>query len=282
MRLLRKREDCITEVIVADTHFGSAFGLMPPDFRNSMGAVAGLNVGQKYLWECWQHALDVLPRKFDVLVLNGDLTHGQNPKELARDVTEPDPEWQQRAAYQGLLPLVERAGAVYGTMGSEYHVGVAGQWEEQLLCRLGAVPDAWGHHARDWLGLDLEGVRQDVAHSQSVFTRYRASGGEREIQFEALVSDVKGGRSHAIVRSHVHTYFEVFIEDALFLSTPAFQLSTRWARTRKMRQRFVQKYVGIVVLRLYPGRVGKRMKVVKADEPIWFDHPKWPRDKYER
>jgi len=282
MPFVRRREECITEVIVADTHFGSAYGLMPPNFQKSTGDLATLNQGQEYLWECWQHATKVLPRKFDLLVLNGDLTHGQNPKEKARDLTEADPEWQQRAAYEALAPLAERANKVYGTVGSEYHAGEAGAWEEQLCQRLGAVPDDWGHHARDWLGLNLEGVMQDIAHSQSVMTRYRSTAGERDIQFEALIADMKeGGKSHLMIRSHIHTHFELFIEETLYLSTLAFQLQTRYARRHKMRQRYIQKHIGIALVRLYPNRVGKDPRVAEV-QLMRYNHPKWKRDRYEK
>jgi len=272
----------LTEVIVSDTHVGSAYGVFPQGFRKSTGEIVRLNKGQRYLGKCWQHVLGVLPPTFDILVLNGDLTDGQNPRQMARDLTEADPEWQGRAAYELLAPLAERAGVVYATMGTTYHTGEAGTFEEQLAERLGAVPDEWGHCARDWLGLSVEGIKQDIAHAQSSMLRYKSTAAEREIQFEALAAVMKeGGTSHIIIRSHVHTYFNLFIEGTLYVSTFSFQLDSRYARLLKVKNRYLQRHIGVTVLELYPERVGKELHVAEI-KPIYFKHPKWRREKYER
>lgn len=271
----------ITGVVLSDPHVGSAYGLFPGGFRLSNGSEAGLNLGQVYLLNCWEDFLERIPPTFDLLLLNGDLINGQNVKETGADLTEIDPEWQQRAAYQLLEPLATRAREVYATRGSNYHAGECGRWEEQLAERLGAVPDSWGHHAWDWLLLDVQGVHLDVAHHQSVVSRFVSMPLEREEQFATMVAPWKQGGSHLIIRSHVHRYSEVHVELQQSLSTAAWQLQTRFARMRTMPNRMFSRYIGGLWMELYPERVDTS-DYAAAIHPVLYRHPDLARAQYVR
>jgi len=54
-----------TVLLLADTHVGSKTAVLHPDTPG----YAFHNVGQEYLWECWQHMVNGLPKSIDYLVL---------------------------------------------------------------------------------------------------------------------------------------------------------------------------------------------------------------------
>jgi len=272
----------LTAVVISDLHVGSAFAPMPKGFRLSTGARVRPNKGQLYLNRCWKNFTATIPDTFDLLILNGDLIHGQNHKEMAADLSEVDPEWQQRAALEFLHPLSERANRVYATKGSGYHVGEVGRWEEQLAHSLGAEPDERGHYAQDWLLLNVEGVLLDVAHTQSVVMRYVSMPLEREGQFDDMIADSKvGGASHLIIRSHAHRWVSTDVELKRSVGTASWQLQGPYVKRGKVPNRMFSKYIGGLWVELHPERVGKPEHCMTL-HPVLYKHPKLRRAKYVR
>jgi len=243
-----------TLLIISDLHVGSRWGLFPRDFQLSTGEVYQLNRGQEYLLECWEHTLAQVPKRFDVLIVNGDAINGPNPRESARDQIEQDPEWQVRAALALLEPVAKRARETYLTQGSAYHVGEAAKDEERLGWMLGAVPDPAGHYAWDWLLLDIQGVLLDISHHRSVGIRYESSFGEREMQFDRMIADVKGGSADIIIRAHGHRFLNLNVDGDLFVGLPAWQLQTRYARRSRWPNRWLSRLIGGVRVDLYPDK----------------------------
>ena len=147
-------------LVISDTHVGSRWGLFPDKFRLSTGAKYTPNKGQRYLLRCWRAMQDDLAGDIDILILNGDIINGPNPKENARDQIEQDPDWQVRAAVELLTPLVARAGQVYATQGSPYHAGEGAQWgcggplgargSKQPKKRLSNTPLEWRRGNASW------------------------------------------------------------------------------------------------------------------------------------
>lgn len=266
-------------VFVSDMHVGSAYAVFPERFKLSTGSIGHLNVGQRYLWDCWQDFLERLPKQFNILILNGDIINGQNKKESAADLTEVDPAWQQRAALSLLEPLAERAGKIWMTQGSTYHSGEVGRWEEQLARELGAEPDDWGHYAWDWLLLDVEGVKLDIAHSQSVVLRYVGMPLEREQQFDKIIQDWKGGSANVIVRSHAHRYVETHVELQQAVGTASWQLQPRYVRRGRIPNRQFSRYVGGLWMELLPENVGKPEYCAEI-HPTLYRHPQMRRACY--
>jgi len=265
-----------TLLLVSDLHVGSRWGLFPRDFQLSTGEVYQLNRGQEFLLSCWGHMLTQMPKRFDVLIVNGDAINGPNPKESARDQVEQDPEWQVRAALALLQPVAKRARETYLTQGSTYHVGEAAKHEERLAWMLGAVPDPAGHYAWDWLVLDIQGVRLDIAHHQSVVMRYLAVPLEREQQFDRMIADLKGGSADLIVRSHAHRLMDLNVDGDLALGLPAWQLQTRYARRSRWPNRWLSRLIGGVRVDIYPDRKAggpQNRTDYLAVVPLVYPHP---------
>jgi len=256
--------------IIADLHIGSAFGLWPPKARLSTGGHYQLNIGQRYLNKHWRSITDILP-PLDILILNGDIIDGQNPKGMARYVCEPDPQFQARAALELLQPVLAKTKSVFCTEGTEYHEGESATWAEWLAREVGSI-DKDGHYAWDWLLLDVGGLRFDIAHRQAFFIRYRATALEREMQFSAMLSDT----ADVIIRSHTHQYTWLKMPGdgrlQMALSTPGWQIQTHYARISYSPNRLLSLQLGMVMLEIEGGQI--------QDRAYLFPHPPLRRAKY--
>lgn len=269
-----KQDRPLTALVLADLHAGSAYALWPRKFKRSTGHVVQLNRGQRYLHKCWDDMLERLPSRLDYLILDGDMIEGQQPKQQARDLTDVDPQWQAMAAKHFLEPLAARATEVRCTMGTDYHGGEQAQWEEWIAQQLGAVPDDWGHHAADWLLLDIGGVQLDVAHALSVAmnTTYPL---ERELRFALMIDDERPDVD-VIIRAHTHLYRWLVIDGRLMCGLPAWKLQGRHVRRSRMPNRFYSRLLGSLLLRIYPGR--KARNVINREdfiehEALTYRHP---------
>jgi len=271
----RKQDDSLTALVIADLQAGSAFAPFPADFMRSTGDVSDLNEGQKDLNRFWAHMVGRLPPKLDYLLLVGDMIEGQQWKERGRYLTEVDPQWQARAAVEMLEPIAKRASEIYVLEGTHYHVGEAGTWEEWVARSLGAEPDAWGHHAYDWLLLDVEGIILDVGHHQSVTIVNTTMPLERELRHSLMIDDVRPDVD-LIIRAHSHLYRWLCIDGRLMLACPPMQLQTHYARHSKTPNRYFSRLLGSVLLTLYPGRktpeCTNREDYIKH-EALWYNHP---------
>lgn len=244
----------ITGLIISDLHVGSAFAIFPDNFRLSSGGMVSLNDGQLYLLDCWNHMLDNLPRKFGFLIINGDVTDGVARKDLGRYIVEPDQDFQIRAAVKLIEPLAKRARFTYVSKGTPYHAGLGSSADEVFAERIGAVPDEWGHFASTWRVLSVEGIDIDFSHHRSISIRNDSAPLEREIQFDAMAAELKGGRSDLIVRSHGHRYAHLNIDGELGIHTPSWSLQTSFAQMSKSPNRLISRLVGGVRVNLFPSK----------------------------
>lgn len=257
---------------IADVQVGSMFSPWPVKTELSTGSCPRLNRGQKYLNDYWYDIAEKLP-PLDIMILNGDMIDGQQPKSQSRYLCETDPQFQARAALDLLEPYQGKVGVWYCTEGTEYHDGVSGTWTEWLGRELKAVKMG-SHYAWDWLLLDIAGLHFDIAHHQSFMIRYRSTALEREMQFSAMLSET----ADVIVRSHTHEYMllqtpcDGAIQTAI--STPAWQLQTHHARTSRFPNRLLSKRLGMVVVTVEDGEVSVK--------PYTFPHPPLRRAKYAK
>lgn len=228
--------------VVSDTHCGSIFGLMPPDFINRADGRADQNAGQKYLWKCWidmcQRFRDLAP---DVIVFNGDevdgCQHAQRGTELCLPLM-PDQEDAFVAAAEMLISACPFRPAIYLVQGTEYHVGKAGSHVESIGHKLGAEQYfgiGTGKYSREVLDLEMppsSGVVLNFAHHISVMSGlYRATAPDREAVWSALAGkEGKMAKADALIRSHVHIFVHVEHGTKHALINPAWQLQTRFMR----------------------------------------------------
>ncbi len=249
---------------------------MPTDFKLSTGAECNLNRGQKYLMECWQHALLQLPKRIDILILNGDITEGNNVKDEGRGLSEIDPGFQVRAAVQLLKPLAKRCKQVWATRGSQYHVGKGGGAEEAVAEGLGAQSfNGW--KATPWLRVEIGGLLFDIGHRQSITIAYRSMPMEREIRFSLEAAARRGERApDVIIRSHAHYGYALFEDGRRYaISTPSFKLMDAYILGSISPNRAMPWSLGMVLLRINDKEEqGHRLRTC----PLLYDHPPLTRD----
>lgn len=256
-------------LVLADFHIGSMFSIWPPGFKTSLGTEVRPNIGQKYLLDNWHKIIRAIP-EYDLLVLNGDMVDGKQPKSYGRFVLEPEPIVQAQAALEAIRPAVKKLGAggrVIVMRGTPYHE------EDDAACELmgealDALPTEYGRRSWGWLVAECGGLVVDVAHSQSYMMRYRSTALEREGQF----SDMAGLNADIIIRSHTHSPLWAYIEGAgrrefrLEVTTPAMQIASEYATRSKTPNRTLPKNLGVVIIEIPP----KGLPIVR---PYVFAHP---------
>lgn len=260
-----------TSLCIGDLHVGDRWAIAPVGFQTSLGHKHQLNMGQRFVLECFRDMSERLPQRVDLLVVDGDVIQGNR---RARDIWEPDPVFQARAAAQLLSPLAKRARKVYVLRGTEWHSGEGGQAAELVGEKLGAESDG-SSYCWPWLHLDIGGIHVDVSHHQSVMTRYRTSSLAREIQFAALIAEW-GGRADVIIRGHSHHFLCMNIEGDVGVSLPGWQLQNVFLQMSKMPSRRFAKWLGAVRIDFYPEKkteppqdAGEYIKIM----PLLYAHP---------
>lgn len=246
-------------VVVSDTHNGSFYGLLPPKFVTFEGVEKIINVGQEYLWECW---LDFCNQVEDFephfVIANGDLVDGPQRKNQGSELSLSSWKDQRDAAIKTLKVLrsVTRKAKWYFTQGTPYHVGHFGEAEEDIAEAMGATayPSVGsGKLCREVLTLEVEpGFILQAAHHIGFASVYTTTPLEKERQ----ASRVAGRAVNLQVRSHVHNYTEVFKGNCRTVTSPCWQLQTRYARKNS-------------VDRLLPDIGGLFVEVDKGKSRVW-------------
>lgn len=228
-------------LVVSDIHCGSIYGLLPPGFVTFEGVEKKLNVGQQYLWECWEDFCNRAKEfKPDFVIANGDLVDGPQKKNQGSELSLITPGDQGRAATDTLRVLRKATGPAakwYFTQGTPYHVGNFGDAEEEIAHQCTAEKYhsvGTGKYCREVLWLKVEGVIIEAAHHVSGTTGlYRLTGIDREMQWSAMAGkdDLKGvPKSDLLVRSHLHHFVSGEHASKQGIITPCWQLQTRYAR----------------------------------------------------
>jgi len=220
---------------VSDLHAGSIFGLLPDDFETSDGVEVKLNPGQRYLLECWKHALGLARElKPDAIIVNGDvidgLQHAQHGTELKLPLL-----FDQRGAAIELLKPLSSLAPMYFVQGTEYHDCKAGASMEAVAEDLHGVRYSGmgtGKFSKEVLDLDIDGVVINVAHGISVATGfYRATPLDREGIWSALAGkDGKMPKADAVIRAHAHNFVHVEHASKHIIQMPCWELQTRYMR----------------------------------------------------
>lgn len=254
--------------VTSDQHVGSAFGLWAPEVKLSSGGHYQLHKGQRYLLQHWQRIAAELP-PLDVLIWNGDAIDGRQPKSHGRYIIEPEPVKQVEVLLELARPFLARVrdgGQVFVLRGTQYHDEDDAAMET-FAREIGAQRDDYGHYSWDWLLIEWRHIVFDIAHSQSLATRYRAMPLEREGQF----SDMAGLQADVVVRGHIHNPHWHYIEGGnrlpmrLEVSAPPWQLQPAYAQRSRMPNRLLTRNLGMLVLEVEEDWVSVR--------PYLFAHP---------
>ncbi len=233
-------------IVVSDLHCGSFYGLLPPAFVTYEGVVKPLNPGQEYLWRCWNDFTRRAERYApDFVIVNGDTVDGSQWRNNGAELSLLDWRDQRLAATQALAVLKDALPPVkwYFTQGTPYHVGHYGDAEENIAETMGAQRYnslGVGRLVREVLWLNVEGVIIEAAHHISVPTGfYRLTPLDREGQWSAIAGkDSSKGipKSDLLIRSHVHFYSYGEHASKQLLTTPAWQLQTRYMRRQSVHR----------------------------------------------
>lgn len=234
-------------LVVSDLHCGSIFGLLPPDFITFDGTTKELNAGQKYLWDCWQNfcVRAQLYRPTHVIV-NGDVVDGDQRKNKGSELSLISMDDQCSAAKQTLWHLrrhLPDATKFYFTQGTPYHVGEWNVCEEHIAMDLNAEKYesvGTGNYCREVLWLDLDGIVLEAAHHIATSVGfYRLTALDREGIFSALngKDNSKGmPRADLLIRSHVHYFGGAEHESKQIITTPCWELQTRYMRKNSVHR----------------------------------------------
>lgn len=229
-------------VFVSDLHAGSFTGLLPPNFITFEGVPKLQNVGQEYLWSCW---LDFANRVEDfephAVVVNGDCVDGMQKKSEGSELSLHDWKDQRGACIATLKVLrsVTRKAKWYFTQGTPYHVGNFGNAEEDIAEAMDATayPSVGtGKLCREVLTLQVDGgVIIEAAHHVGFASIYKATPLEKEIR-STWMDVINNGvpMPDLQVRSHVHNYTNIEQEMSRAVTTPCWQLQTRFARKKSV------------------------------------------------
>jgi len=233
-------------LVVSDIHCGSIYGMLPPDFATFSGVIIPQNAAQKYLWQCW---MDFCKRASlwqpEFVIVNGDVVDGDQHRNKGSELTLVSIDDQCRAAKRtlGLLKAQTPGAKWYFTQGTPYHVGEWNVCEEHVAEDLGAeryLSLGTGDYCREVLWLNVDGVIIEAAHHIAVSVGfYRLTALDREGQWSAISAkdETKGvPKSDLLIRSHVHYFGHAEHASKQIVTTPCWQLQTRYMRKNSVHR----------------------------------------------
>jgi hypothetical protein len=205
--------------VLSDLHIGSRWGLWPPGMvmRGEPLPQSDVNAA---IWQIWQRMSDApVP---DVIIMNGDILNGANPRGGGEGVKAVEPDAEQIAAAEILSPLLTGK-PHYWLYGTPYHEKAT----ELLAKHLGARPWNTGALVEHVGDLSVPGHILNIAHhpeGRSVL--YTGTSMERAVML-SLVSEASGrGRCDIIIRSHWHRYHLYQSGGKTVVQTPGWQVQT--------------------------------------------------------
>ncbi|MCX8012936.1 MAG: hypothetical protein N3A02_01430 [Rectinema sp.] len=224
-----------------------------------------MNPGQKYLWQCWEHACaNIGP--VHALVINGDAIDGMQQAQRSSELCLSVVEDQAEAAYLIIKKLWESVWRppIYCIAGTEYHDQTAGREMEVLAQRLGAQQYSGigiGRYCKEAIDMEVCDAIINISHGTSVSSGlYRATPPDREAVWSALAGKQgKAPKADVVIRSHAHHFVHVEHPSKHAVITPCWQLQTRYMRKYSMYRMLPD--IGYVIIEIDP--VAKR----NGDDP---------------
>jgi hypothetical protein len=282
MKEKRAQKNEYVVVVVADMHCGSAHGLLPP-FQEAREFLplflpepkqvteCAQNRAQQYLYECWLDAMEQVPGRFDVLLLNGDIQHGPFSNTAGtRDISLASVPEQANAAYTLLAPLRKRAKLCYMASGSKWHEGEYSESVHLLAEKLGVNPNPITKETVCKAVFPrFDGVILDVAHKLSYSPTNPVSALQAEINAVILKPAIEGGFPNLIIRSHVHQFAECTAHGIAAISTPGWQLDIEHPRAAGQARHRLSD-LGLIIVTIRPEET-KRIgwEVVRYKHPLY-------------
>jgi hypothetical protein len=224
-------------IVISDSHCGDQLGLCPPSVTLSHGGAYHASAFQRAVWEHWQHFWDkwvpnVTRHEPFAVLFNGDMVEGRHhgaTHQISSNLAD-----QANIAYEVLAPIVEKCdGRFYYVSGTPVHAGEAGEDEERLALRLGAIANEYGKATRYELYIKVGDCLAHASHHIGVTgsMAYETTALTKEFN-EFCAESARWGRPipDVIVRSHRHRHSEVRVPTArgygIIFVTSAWQLKT--------------------------------------------------------
>jgi hypothetical protein len=213
-------------VIVSDLHCGSSVGLWPDGCETDTGNFVqiGNNLHQKWLWQCWQDAVQRTIAHFNgrpfYLICNGDLIEGRHHG-TTEIVVSKNME-HAAGAVVALEPLARAASRRFFTAGTECHVGDY----EKFICK-----ELKGEWCGDKALIEVNGTLLDIAHHMPTAGRAYLEAGAMSITMgNARQNYARSGHRVPKVYARGHRHVGGHFSDGrgLFVVTPAWQVLTRY------------------------------------------------------
>jgi len=223
-------------VVISDLHCGCQLALCPPRVRKRHGGGYTYSKFQKPIWECWKFFWNKwVPRATKgepyVILLNGDAMDGRHHNST-NQITQ-DKSDQANIAYSILAPRVDKAQYFYYVSGTTVHAGEAGEDEEKLAERLGAIPDESGNYSRYEMYIKVKDALVHATHhiGTTGSMAYEATALTKEFT-EFCSESARWGRDipDVVVRSHRHRHIEVRVptknDYGIIFTSSGWQLKT--------------------------------------------------------
>jgi hypothetical protein len=219
-------------VFCSDTHFNSTVAPCPEavpldDGGTYIRSAAQAWLTTKYL-EAWENVQRIAAGRRVVVVIGGDLVEGQHHH--TTQLISHNDATQATIALEMLEPVKRAASVIYVLRGTEAHVGPSAMWEEHLSERIDAVRGGGGANSHWHLTLVVGGVRFDMAHHPSTFSRTpwtRAAGAGRLAYWvRSTYLELRWDPPDVVLRGHIHRHGRGYDGDTYAEFCPGWQLNT--------------------------------------------------------
>lgn len=212
--------------IISDTHCGHILGLTPPVWQYSLENEDMYDISrmQREAWDWYVNTIDMVGKKVDVLVVNGDLIDGRAERSGGTELITTDRHMQ---ISMGVTAIKQwKAKQIFMTRGTPYHTGKDEQFEDYGAEQVGA-------HISDTIDFSINGVVFNFRHKVgSTSVPYgRATQVSKEATMNKLYSlyaDYK--QADVVVRSHVHYMVTLRESSKIAITTPALQVNSRYGK----------------------------------------------------
>lgn len=204
----------------SDTHCGAYAGLTHPDYF-FVPADTKIAQTQQTCWDFFSEKADKY-KPYDIVILNGDIVTGKNPKSGGRQIMTHSMKDQCKIAVKVIEYL--DCPKVRITRGTPYHVAPGGDHWEDILVEM--LPKDYDVRIKNHGFYKINGVNFDVKHKigSSSIPHGRLTALAREILWANIWHD-KGvqPRPKVLIRSHVHYDEQIYHDDCWGIITPALQ-----------------------------------------------------------
>lgn len=266
-------------LIVSDPHSNSTVGLAKPLIQLDDGDTVHASVPRRWLFWVWEDILKkAQERAYEYGselygLVNGDAVETDAKKRTNQVITR-NTTTARQIAIDVFEPFFQACKGVYVVRGTEAHVGQQAEAEEAFAENFdNTIKDTEnGRASWQYLLLDIEGVRLDIAHHPRGGGNGRPmnrTAGVMRLASDALFEYADGGLTppNLLIRSHLHGYrdsYDAFKVRAII--TPAMSLLTSYVHRIGINQ---SQPVGALMVTCWDGQYKVDKFLYDVQRPQW-------------